>query len=76
MVGTYASRTEEGRLACSLCPTFVTHKRYNMRTHLEGVHGLTAGYRCNLCYVVKKTQQTLDKHKLICSAARSVDQYQ
>ena len=66
---TYASRTEEGKFACSLCPTFVTHKKYNMRTHLEGIHDLSAGYQCDICYaVVKKTQQTLDKHKLICGA--------
>ena len=66
LVWSYATRTEDGKLACSLCTTFVTHKKYNMRTHLEGVHDLTSGYQCDLCFVVKKTQQTLDKHKLLC----------
>ena len=66
LVWSYASRTEDGKLVCSLCTTFVTHKKYNMRTHLEGVHDLTSGYQCDSCYVVKKTQQTLDKHKLVC----------
>ena len=73
LVWSYASRTEDGKLACSLCTTFVTHKKYNMRTHLEGVHDLTAGYQCDSCYVVKKTQQTLDKHKLVCRSKMAWD---
>jgi hypothetical protein len=67
LVRTYATRTEEGRFACSICLTFITHKKYNMRTHLEGVHDLSAGYQCDVCFVIKKTQQTLDKHKNVCS---------
>ena len=69
LVGTYATRTEEGRLACTLCTTFITHKKYNMRTHLEGVHSLSNGYQCDSCFIVKKTQQTLDKHRLVCARA-------
>jgi len=65
LVRTYAMKTAEGRLACRLCE-HVTHKTYNMRSHLEGKHQL-GGYQCDICYdSVSSTKQALYKHKLSC----------
>ena len=59
----HASRTGEGKLACSLC-RHQTRDRYNMRRHLEGVHGLTSGYRCPKCGQTLRNQLALSRHKL------------
>jgi len=65
LVRTYATKTAEGRLACRLCE-HVTHKTYNMRSHLEGKHQL-GGYQCDICFdSVSSTKQALYKHKLSC----------
>jgi len=65
LVRMYAVKTAEGRLACRLCE-HVTHKTYNMRSHLEGKHQL-GGYQCDICFdSVSSTKQALYKHKLSC----------
>jgi len=65
-VAAYSVRTAEGKLCCTLCQ-HITHKTYNMRSHLEGKHKLTSGYRCEgCCEVVATTKQALYKHKLAC----------
>jgi len=68
VVATYAERTADGKFSCKLCLTHVTHKKYNMRTHLEGKHHLSAGYTCELCSLaVYKTKQELNQHKRSCA---------
>ena len=50
----------------SLCD-YTSERKYNMRLHLDGVHGLGWGrYRCNLCNLPLKTQAKLTQHKLVC----------
>ena len=65
VVSAYAERTEDGRLYCKLC-NHTTHKTYNMRVHLEGLHNLSSGYSCDTCQAVKKTRHLLQQHKLAC----------
>ena len=68
MVATYSERTVHGKFACKLCE-HVTHKKYNMKTHLDGKHGMSTGYTCDLCGVaVYKTKQEVNQHKRGCSS--------
>lgn len=64
----YAERTLDGKYVCKVCLTHVTHKKYNMRTHLEGKHHMSYGYACDLCSdVVYKTKQEVNQHKRMCA---------
>ena len=75
MVEAYSERTSEGKYACKLCRTHVTHKKYNMRTHLEGKHQMSSGYTCDLCAVaVYKTKQEVNQHKRICPSRTQLQQ--
>jgi len=68
IVAEYAERTLDGRYVCKVCLTHVTHKKYNMRTHLEGKHHMSYGYACDLCSdVVYKTKQEVNQHKRMCA---------
>ena len=64
----FASRMDDGKsLRCNLCSTYVTQKRFNMRTHLEGKHQMSNGYTCDLCSVATyKTKQEVNQHKRLC----------
>ena len=68
IVAEYAERTLDGKYVCKVCLTHVTHKKYNMRTHLEGKHHMSYGYACDLCSdVVYKTKQEVNQHKRMCA---------
>ena len=67
LVWSYASRMEDGKLACSFCTTFVTATKSKTCACTWRVcmnSRLVTCAMCESCYVIKKTQQTLDKHKL------------
>jgi len=70
VVASYAVRQSDGRWQCGLCqalPSYVTAKRYNMKTHLEAKHELSAGYQCPSCHSLTfKTRNALNNHRLNC----------
>merc|ERR1719266_883822 len=48
---------------CGLC-SYTSERKYNMRLHLDGSHGLGWGrYQCNQCHLQLKTQARLTQHK-------------
>jgi len=70
VVASYAVRQSDGRWQCGLCHAlqpYVTAKRYNMKTHLEAKHELSAGYQCPSCHCLAfKTRNALNNHRLNC----------
>ena len=69
VVATYAARTEDGRFSCTLC-NHVTHKKYNMRIHLEAHELSSKTYSCPVCSTVVKTRQALRQHQTACQKAQ------
>jgi hypothetical protein len=69
VVETYAARTADGKLSCTLC-SHVTHKKYNMRIHLEAHQVSSKDYRCSACGEVVSTRQLLRQHQPYCHKAR------
>jgi len=70
VVASYAARQSDGRWQCGLClasQPYITAKRYNMKTHLEAKHELSAGYQCPSCQSSAfKTRNALNNHRLNC----------
>jgi len=65
VVLTHADKAPPG-FRCRLC-SYVTERKYNMRLHLDGSHGLGWGrYQCLICQKQLKTQALLSQHKLTC----------
>merc|ERR1711915_118014 len=61
----YAVREEAGKYSCKLC-SYIARDKYNVRKHLEGKHGLSAGYQCDVCKIWVQSKQKLSQHKLHC----------
>ena len=72
LVSLYSTRTSEGSFACGLC-SYVTNKKFNMKTHVEGKHSMSSGYTCDLCNnATYKTKQEVNHHKRVCSNAQMI----
>jgi len=65
VVASHAARTEDGKFSCTLCQ-HVTHKKYNMRIHLEAHELSSKNYSCTTCGTVVTTRQLLRQHQLGC----------
>ena len=65
VVLTHAVKLASG-FQCGLC-SYTSERKYNMRLHLDGSHGLGWGrYQCNQCHLQLKTQARLTQHKQVC----------
>ena len=67
VVLTHAVKLAGSGFQCGLC-SYTSERKYNMRLHLDGSHGLGWGrYQCDRCHQQLKTQARLTQHKLVCS---------
>ncbi|CAB4060399.1 unnamed protein product [Lepeophtheirus salmonis] len=52
-----------GNFRCKRC-SYVSPRRDTIRAHIEAIHFITSGFKCNICQRTFKTRQSLKTHKL------------